>query len=72
VSQRGASRRPRRDEWEGQADLFSVEPDGYVLERLASLGWPAADQFPVNHTGARVRTQLRSAAQEAGSAYGVS
>jgi len=32
-----------------------VDPGGYVLERLASLGWPAADQFPVNHTGARVR-----------------
>lgn len=55
MSQRGASRRPRRDEWEGQADLFSVEPDGYVMEKLASLGWPAADQFPVNHAGARVR-----------------
>jgi hypothetical protein len=60
MSQGGASRRKRRDEWEGQADLFSVEPDGYVLERLASLGWPAADQFPVNHTGARVRKQLWS------------
>lgn len=56
VSQRGASRRPHREEWQGQADLFSVEPGGYVLERLASLGWPAADQFPVNHSAARVRT----------------
>lgn len=55
VSQRGSSRRPRHDAWEGQADLFSVDPGGYVLETLASLGWPTADQFPVNHTGARVR-----------------
>lgn len=58
MSQGGASRRKRRDAWEGQADLFSVEPDGYVLEKLASLAWPAADLFPVNHTGGRVRKQV--------------
>ncbi|WP_136610073.1 SNF2-related protein [Sinomonas albida] len=59
MSPRGTGPRPRRNEWEGQADLFSVEPGSYALESLASLGWPAADEFPVNHAGARVRSVVK-------------
>jgi hypothetical protein len=58
VSPRGVSKRPRQKEWQGQSDLFSVHPDGYMLETLAGFSWPAADKFPVNHTGARVRGVL--------------
>lgn len=56
MSPRSGSPRQRHHVWEGQEDLWSAQTDGYVLERLANLGWPSQDQFPVNHTGGRVRS----------------
>jgi hypothetical protein len=60
MSRRGAGRDSRRGFSEHQADLFSVDPAGYVREVLASHSWPDEGRFPVNHAGARVRSLLWS------------
>lgn len=55
VSTRGASKPRNQREPKEQSDVSAASPDGYLLERLAGLDWPAAFHFPVNHTGTRVR-----------------
>jgi hypothetical protein len=41
-----------------QADLFSVDPTEWVALGLSRRSWPNVQEFPVNHSGARVRGQV--------------
>jgi len=47
----------RRDR--SEPDLFSVDPSGYLPLTLSSMSWPPGSRFPINHSTATVRQQVR-------------